>query len=71
MNDAATTYRLRVLTRCRVGPLRLLPGQELVVAAERLRVAAWLCRVGSARPLDDETRIDVELHLALAEVLPR
>ena len=55
-------YQLRILTRCRVAGLKLLPGSVLLVPADRLVVAAHLTRCGTARPFDDRTRRDVELY---------
>jgi len=44
-------YRLKVLTRCRVAGLRLVPGQLLFVPRDKLRVAAHLTRCKTARPV--------------------
>jgi hypothetical protein len=63
-------YNLRIVTRCRIAQLRLRPGSLLTVPADRLRVAAHLCRTGAARPADRRTAIDVELHQRLAAALP-
>lgn len=64
-------YRLRVLQRCTVAGSRFLVGQVLVVPAGRLRVAAWLCGNGSARPADKSTATDVALFEALRLALPQ
>jgi hypothetical protein len=63
-------YQLLVLTRCHVGALHLTPGQVLTVAHDRLRVAAHLCRCGTARPADKATATDVALFEALRVALP-
>jgi hypothetical protein len=67
MTDADDRYCLRVLTRCRVAGLRLKPGATLLVPADKLGVAAHLTRCGTARPADERTRLDVALHLLLAD----
>jgi hypothetical protein len=63
-------YRLRILTRCRVAHLKLRPGSELLVPADRLRVAAHLVRCGTARPADTRTATDVALFEALRALPP-
>lgn len=62
-------YRLKTLTRCRAGQLRLCCGSELRVPT--LRVAECLCKTGAARPADFVTRLEVDLMLALQDALPR
>lgn len=64
-------YRLRILTRCRVAGLGLKVGATLLVPPDKLRVAAHLVKTGAARPLDERTARDVELHQLLAEALRR
>lgn len=63
-------YRLRCLTRCRVAHLKLQPGAELLVPLDRLRVAAHLVRCRTARPLDERTRVDIELFERLRALAP-
>ena len=58
-------YRVRILTRSRVAHLRLRPGQVLWLTGDKLRVAAHLCRCGTARPADSRTRLDIEVFEAL------
>ena len=65
-------YRIRCLVRGRIGTLRFVPGTIMVIEGPTaLRVVSHLIRCKSARPLDERTRIDVELHQLLDAVLPR
>jgi hypothetical protein len=63
-------FRLRILTRCRVAQLRLVPGAVLRVRHDLLQVAAHLVRTGSARPADAHTAAAVELALRLQAAIP-
>ena len=55
-------YRLRIVTRCRVAQMRLVPGQTLWLAPDKLRVAAHLVACGTGRPADEHTATAVELY---------
>jgi len=56
-------------TRCTIEGRRYPVGTIVTIPADRLRVAVWLCANGSARPADDRTRLDVELHQLLQAAL--
>jgi len=68
MSDAAD-YRLFVRQRITIAGTRYQAGQVLLVPSNRLRVAAHLCRCGTARPADRATALDVELFQRLNERL--
>ena len=55
-------YRVRISTRARVAHMRLVPGQVLWLAPDKLRVAAHLVRCGTGRPADERTKTAVELY---------
>lgn len=70
-DDTVAPYRLKIVTRCKLANMRLVPGQVIHIARGRLAVAVWLVRNGTAHPLDEQTALDVRLHMALDAALPK
>lgn len=57
----AGAYKLLILKRIKVGPLKLKVGQVLDVSPARLAVVAFLIRNGAARAWDRRTATDAEV----------
>lgn len=71
IGDNARSDFYRLPHRMRIDGRQYRVGEALLEHPERLRVAVHLCRVGAARPADERTARDVELHGLLADALPR
>ncbi len=61
MSDGPAPYRLKIIVRCKVAGLRLVPGQILSVPADRLKSAVGLVDNGTGRPADKHTAVLVEI----------
>lgn len=69
--DEGDRYVVLLRHRMRIDGIVHPAGTRLTIPHDKLRVAAWLCANGAARPLDARTARDVELHRALDVALPR
>ena len=58
-------YVVLMLKRCRIAGRLFKVGEELLIPAARLQVAANLCGTGAARPADERTALDVALLIEL------
>jgi hypothetical protein len=70
VSDEPHPYRLKVITRCRIAGLRLVPGALLDVKPGKLCAAAHLVLNKTAVPIDDFTRREIELYTLLQRSLP-
>lgn len=68
MND--DVYRVKMLHRMTIAGRRYGVGEVILVPPNRLRVAAFWCRNGAAKPADAATARDVELFDLMVQALP-
>lgn len=63
-------YRVKLLTRTTIAGTRWRAGAIIAIPHDKLRVAAFLCRNGAAKPADAATARDVELFDLMVKALP-
>jgi len=66
----AAPYKVKLVTRATLQGTRWRVGAIISVPADRLRVAHFLCRNGTAKPFDARTAKDYELFELLQKALP-